>query len=199
MPISGHRKRQEQEGIPMPRVDVKMTGNGAEKAERAVATRGASYPMESFRSEMDWLFDDLFGGRAMMPFPRSLFDWDVEPFGDLTKRLGAVAPRIDVRESDKAFTIDAELPGMDEDDIELTLSDGLLTLKGEKKEEREEKKEDYYLSERRYGSFKRTFRVPDSVEQDEVSASFRKGVLTVAMPKSAKVRKEEKRIKIKAA
>ena len=183
----------------MARVDVKMTGNGEEKAERALATRGAFHPMESFRHEMDWLFDDFFGGRSLMRFPRSMFDWDIEPFSDLTRRLGAVTPRIDVHETDKAFTVDAELPGMDEDDIELTLSDGLLTLKGEKKEEKDEKKKDYYLYERHYGSFKRTFRVPDSVEQDKVAANFKKGVLSITMPKSAKARKEEKRIKIKAA
>jgi HSP20 family protein len=183
----------------MAKVDVKKTGNGEGKAERALATRGAFHPMESFRHEMDRLFDDFFGRTFPAPFSRSLFDWDVEPFGDLTRHLGAVTPRIDVHESDKAFTIDAELPGMDEDDIELTLSDGLLTLKGEKKEEKEEKKADYYLSERHYGSFKRTFRVPDSVEQDRVSAKFKKGVLSIAMPKSTKARKEEKRIKIRAA
>ena len=183
----------------MAKMDVKKTGNGEEKAERALATLGAFHPMDNFQREMDRLFDEFFGGRSPMLFPRRFFDSDIELFHDLTRHLGAVTPHIDVHESDKAFTIDAELPGMDEDDIELTLSDGLLTLKGEKKDETVEEKKDYHLSERHYGSFKRTFRVPDSVEQDKVSAKFKKGVLSIAMPKSTKARKEEKRIKIKAA
>lgn len=184
----------------MTKVAVKKTGNGEEKTERAVAARGPSFhPVENLRREMDRLFDDFFGGGIPAPFTRRLFDWDIEPFGDLTKRLGAVAPHIDVHESDKAFTIEAELPGMDEGDIDLTLSENLLTLQGEKKEEKEEEKDDYHVSERSYGSFKRTFRVPETVDREKVAAKFKKGVLTVTMPKSAKARKETKKIKIKAA
>jgi len=78
-------------------------------------------------------------------------------------------------------------------------SDGVLTIKGEKQEEKEEKKKDYYLNERNYGSFQRTFQVPDGVDSDKIEASFKKGVLTVTLPKSAEAQKSEKKIAVKAA
>ncbi len=182
----------------MTKIAVRKTGNGEQKAERALASRGPSFhPVENLRREMDRLFEDFFGGGIPAPFTRRMFDWDIEPFGDLTKRMGAVTPRIDVHESDNAVTIEAELPGMDEDNIDLTLSENLLTLQGEKKDEKEEEKDDYHVSERHYGSFKRTFRVPETIDVEKVVAKFKKGVLTVTMPKSAKARKEAGRSRLK--
>jgi HSP20 family protein len=86
---------------------------------------------------------------------------------------------------------------MEEKDIDVKFADGVLTIKGEKKEEREEKKKDYYLSERRFGSFQRSFRVPEGVDADKIDASFKNGVLTVMLPKSAEAQKREKKIAIK--
>jgi HSP20 family protein len=86
---------------------------------------------------------------------------------------------------------------MDESNIDVKFADGLLTIKGEKSEEKEEKKKDYYLSERRYGSFQRSFPVPESVDTDKIEAKFANGVLTVRLPKSAEAQKNEKKIAIK--
>ena len=108
-------------------------------------------------------------------------------------------PAVNVVESAKAYEITAELPGMDEKNIEVKVTDGTLTIKGEKLEEKEEKETDYYLSERRFGSFERSFDVPESVDLSKIEATFKKGVLTVALPKKAEAQKPEKKIEVKAA
>jgi HSP20 family protein len=93
----------------------------------------------------------------------------------------------------------AELPGIDEKDIDVRLSDGTLTIRGEKKEEREEREEggSYYVSERRYGSFQRSFRIPEGIDHDKVDASFRKGVLTITLPKTPEAQQKAKKIEVK--
>src|SRR5262249_14714840 len=103
------------------------------------------------------------------------------------------APAVDIVEKEKAYEITAELPGMDESNIDVKFSDGTLTIKGEKRGEREEKKKDFYLSERRYGSFQRSFGVPDGVDADKIEASFKNGVLTVTLPKTAQAQRSEKK------
>ncbi|MHC2582306.1 HSP20 family molecular chaperone IbpA [Bradyrhizobium diazoefficiens] len=108
-------------------------------------------------------------------------------------------PAVDVTESDKAYEITAELPGMDEKDIEVNVANDGLIIKGEKKFEREEKQKDYYVSERRYGSFERHFGLPKDVEADKIEASFRNGVLKVTLPKTAEAQKPAKKIEVKAA
>jgi HSP20 family protein len=132
-------------------------------------------------------------GSWRSPFSRSFFD--VAPFwrGDLS---WGKAPAVDVVDKEKAYEITAELPGMDESNIDVKFSDGTLTIKGEKKDEKEEKKKDYYLSERRYGSFQRSFSVPGSVDTDKIEAHFKNGVLTVTLPKTADAQKSEKKIAI---
>ena len=129
-------------------------------------------------------------GSWRSPFGRSVFD--VEPF-----RRGEIgwgkAPAVDIVDKEKAYEITAELPGMDESNIDVKFSDGTLTIKGEKREEKEEKKKDYYLSERRYGSFQRSFSVPDGVDADKIEASFKNGVLTVTLPKTPKRRRAKRR------
>ena len=91
------------------------------------------------------------------------------------------------------------MPGIDESNIDVKVSDGVLSIKGEKKEEKEEKSKDRYLSERRYGSFQRAFRVPDGVDADKIEANFKNGVLTVTLPKTPAAVRREKKIAIKAA
>jgi len=88
---------------------------------------------------------------------------------------------------------------MSESDIEVTVAKGMLTLKGEKKEEREEKEKNYYFSERRFGSFQRSFHLPDGVNPDKIEARFDKGVLTVTLPKTAEAAKRQRKIAVKAA
>jgi HSP20 family protein len=152
------------------------------------------WPFDSLRREVEQLFDD-FGHRAWrFPFHRSLLDF--EPM----RRQGlAVNPAVDVAETDKAYEVTAELPGMDEKAIEVKIGNGGLTIRGEKTEESEKKDKGSYLSERRYGSFERYFRLPDSVDPDKIEASFNKGVLTVTLPKKAEAQKAEKKIEVKAA
>jgi HSP20 family protein len=149
---------------------------------------------DTLRREIDRLFDDFRPMGWRLPFRRpSAFEltWP-HPEG------WQVAPAIDMVEKDDAFEITAELPGLDEKNVEIKLSNGVLTIKGEKKDEKEEREKEYYLSERRYGSFQRTFRVPDAVEVEKIDASFRKGVLTVTLPKSPTAKQSEKQINVKA-
>ena len=153
-------------------------------------------PFESLRREIDRLFDDFQVGSWRGPFGRNVFD--LEPFwrGEIS---WGKAPAVDIADKEKTYEITAELPGMDESNIDVKFSDGTLTIKGEKREEKEEKKKDYYLSERRYGSFQRSFRVPDGVDADKIEASFKNGVLTVILPKTPEAQRSEKKIAIKKA
>src|SRR5215471_21450407 len=130
------------------------------------------HPFESLRREMDRLFEDFAGGFWRSPFPRSFFD--VAPFGR-GEEGWAPRPKVDVTETDKAYEIVAELPGMSEKNIEVNVASGVLTIKGEKKEEKEEKEKDYYLRERSFGSFQRAFQVPDGVDLDKIDCSFKSG------------------------
>ena len=107
-------------------------------------------------------------------------------------------PAVDVSETDKAYEISAELAGMDEKNIDLKIANGVLTIRGEKQDEKEEKKKDYYMRERSYGSFERTFEVPEGVDTDKIEATFKKGVLTVTLPKNAEAQKPAKKIEVKA-
>ncbi|WP_159593743.1 Hsp20/alpha crystallin family protein [Chelativorans xinjiangense] len=151
-------------------------------------------PFETLHREVDRLFDNFhpFGWRRS-PRP-SLFDLE---FDWPRVATWEIAPAMDLAEKDGAYEISAELPGLDEKNIEIKLSNGTLTIKGEKTEEEREK--EYYLSERRYGSFHRSFRVPEGVDTNKIDARFAKGVLTVTLPKSAEAKKNEKKISVKAA
>ena len=154
-------------------------------------------PFESMRREIDRLFDETERGFFWRyPFGGSAFD--VEPFWRRPVVRGT-APAVDITEKEKEYEVTAELPGMDESNIEVKLSNGTLTIKGEKNEEKEEKKKDYYLSERRFGSFQRSFQVPEGVDADKIEASFKKGLLTVTLPKSAEALKKEKKIAVRAS
>jgi len=167
-----------------------------QKAPARATAMQAWTPLESLRREVDRLFEDFDRGSWISPFRRSVFD--IEPFWRREVAMGAV-PSVDIVEKDNAYEVTAELPGMDEKNVEVKLVDGGLTIKGEKREEKEEKKKDYYLHERHFGSFERYFPVPEGVETDKIEASFKKGVLTVTLPKKAKAQKPEKKIEIKAA
>lgn len=176
-------------------VPVERTG----KVSGAPAPETAN-PLVSLRDEVDRVFDEFFRGwPSLMSFPSRLFDFSpfrraAEP---LTASLSAVAPKVDVSETEEGYEIEAELPGMDEKDVKVTLGDGMLTIKGEKKAEREEKKKDYYLSERSYGTVQRSFRLPDSVDADKISAAFSKGVLTLSLPKTREAKSKERTIEVK--
>lgn len=133
---------------------------------------GFGDPFVSLHREMNRLFDDIFRGSLAAP--------QGEQYGP----GGMLTPHIDVSETDKEVRICAELPGVKEDDVDVTLNDDVLTIRGEKKFERKDEKENYHFMERSYGSFQRSLRIPYRVNPDEVKADFENGVLTVSLPKS---------------
>ncbi len=163
------------------------------KTEKSAPT--AWPPFENLRREIDRLFDDFGGGLFRSPFRRSVFD--TSPWGRETS--WPAIPAVDFTDTDKAYEVTAELPGIDEKNIEVKVANGVLTIKGEKQEDKEEKKKDYYLRERHFGSFERSLQVPDSVDADKIEASFKKGVLTVTLPKKPEAQKAPKKIDVKAA
>ena len=125
-------------------------------------------------------------------FDRFFDDWDVPSLFGSEKEL---IPAFDITENDKDYVVTAELPGVDVKDVEITMSDDILSVKGEKKHEEEDKGEDYHRIERRFGSFSRSFRIPGKVESDKIDANYKDGVLKVLLPKAAGT--ETKKIDIK--
>jgi HSP20 family protein len=123
--------------------------------------------LSTMKKEVDRLFDRFWEG----DFPQ-------------LPALGEWAPALDVSETKDGITVRAEVPGMDPKDIELSLQEQVLTVKGEKKQEKEEKDEHYYRAERSYGAFARAIRLPAPVDSSKVTATFKNGVLTVALPKA---------------
>lgn len=140
-------------------------------------------PFDVFQKEVNRLFDD---------FSR---DFDVAPFRTAGERR-LFSPSIDVKEDGKMITVKAELPGMEEKDVEVLLTDNTLTLQGEKKEEKEDKGEGYYHMERKYGSFHRVIPVPAGIDTNKVKATFKNGVLTVNIPKTEEEKAKGKKISV---
>lgn len=148
------------------------------------------HPMVSLKSRMDQLFDEFFRG-----FQEPMGLWST-PFASLEK--SDFVPRVDVSENEKEIQLHAELPGMTEKDIQLTLDNGMLVVRGEKKQEEEQKDKNYHCIERRYGSFYRSVPITCEVETDKIEASFRNGVLSVVIPKKHSAEKSTKiEIKVK--
>ena len=158
---------------------LRRTGRG--QGEELQSRRDVWEPFGSLRREMDRLFEE--------------FSQDVGWRAPALGGAGA-APRIDVSETEGEIRIEAELPGVEEKDVEVVLSNGRLTIKGEKKQEKEEKKKDYHLVERSYGSFARSIGLPFEVDPGQIKASFAKGVLAITVPKPAEVKAKEKKIPI---
>ncbi len=151
---------------------------------------------QSFRGEMDRLFDRFAGGFGL-PSLRRMFD--VEPAGRAESSFSFSAPAVDLTEDDKAYRITAELPGLEEKNVDVTVSGDMLTLKGEKHYEKDEKDKNHYMSERAYGSFQRSFMLPDGIDRDKIAADLSKGVLTITLPKTEAAQKPQKKIEVKAA
>jgi len=132
--------------------------------------------IDSLRREMDRLWERFFGEKP------------IEWLG------GEWAPPLDVSETKDKLVVKAELPGIDPKEVEVTIANGVLTIKGEKKKEEEEKGENYHIIERSYGSFTRSIRLPSDVEESKVKANYKDGVLKIVLPKSEKAK--EKAVKI---
>lgn len=174
-----------------------------ESANKTPAKAGATSPapapapwfsLETLRQEVDRLFDDFGSGwrktlpsRAFNAEPlfRRAFDWKL--------------PAVDIVEKDSAFEITAEVPGLDAKEIEVTLRNGNLVMKGEKLEEKQDESKGYHLRERHFGSFERVFAIPDSVAPDKIDAHFEKGLLKITLPKTATAQQPAKKITIRAA
>lgn len=174
-------------------------GNVARAPERReeVPVRGPG-AVASLRNEMNRLFDRFSGRRSgdlVGPdrFPTDVFDFFDWPFG---RTEATTFGQTDLSETSEGYELEIDLPGMKRDDVSVDYADGVLTISGERTDDHEEKRKGYYLSERSYGSFRRTFRVPDSVEADRISAHFNDGVLTVRLPKSEEAQKNSRRIEV---
>jgi HSP20 family protein len=166
---------------------VPITRAAKEKPETAmVPTEPGWEPFVSLRREIDKLFDDMTWR------PSRLFE--TRPW----TRMPAL-PAADIVEKNGDFVMTLDVPGMNQKDIAVKLSDNAVTIRGEKTEEKQEEKEDYRLSERRHGSFVRTFSLPDSVDADKISATYDKGVLKLVMPKTDSAKKKQRTIEVKAA
>lgn len=152
-------------------------------------------PFESLRREVDRLFEDFTLNPFRLPLRRPAFD--LEPFWQPDSWVAQ--PAIDLVERDNAFEMTAEMPGLDEKNVEVNVANGVLTVKGHKEEEKVERKEDFHLRERRFGSFARSVRVPDAVDADKIEAGFKNGVLKVTLPKKPEAQKPVKKIPVKAA
>ena len=164
------------------------------KTEKMPASTQARRPFQRLRREMDSLFEDFFGGRP--PSRRSFLN--IGASRRAKAAFGAI-PAVDLTETDKAYQITSELPGgMDEKNVEVTFANGVLTIKGEKQEEREEKRKGYHMRERSLGSFERTFQVPEGIDAEKVKANFKKGRLVITLPKTAEGRRAERKITVRA-
>ena len=135
----------------------------------------------TLQRQMNGLFDDFFGRSPFQAWPE--FD-------------GSFAPRVDMSETGSEVRVTAELPGLDDKDIQVNLVGNTLSIKGEKKKEKEEEKGDYWHTERSYGCFERTMELPEGLDTDKVKATFKKGVLKVTIPKEPGAQRKKRTIEI---
>ncbi len=137
-------------------------------------------PLHELKKEMDRIFQEFFG-RSYFPAERFEIEW---------------APAVDVSETEDAIIVKADLPGVKPEDIEINIVDNVLTIRGEKKREAEEKKENFYRVERFYGSFMRAIQIPTEVEVDKVKAQYKDGVLKITLPKKPEEKKKVIKVEV---
>jgi len=135
--------------------------------------------LERIRKEMDNIWDTLFEKRPVRA--DGVSEW---------------MPSLDLSETKNSYIVNAEIPGIDPKDVEISLVDNVLTIKGEKKQEKQEENENYHLIERSYGSFTRSFRLPVQVQSDKVKATYKNGVLKITLPKTEEAKKKEIKIAV---
>jgi len=150
-------------------------------------TSGRYDPFGQFRSQFDRLFEDFFG------------DFDAPAAGGEAAKAPGISPNLDVAESDKVYEIAVELPGVEETDLDVSVSDGVLAIKGEKRSDSEEGDKNYHRVERSYGAFERRLTLPNEIDADKIDAGFANGVLTVTIPKSEDAKEAVKKISITSA
>lgn len=146
-----------------------------------------SRDFESLHRGLDRLFEDIWGGRTRTSLLPEL--WSRRD----------VVPQLDVTEDDQAFHVTIELPGLDEKDVTVSLAERVLTISGEKKAEKEEKEKNAYRRERAYGSFRRSLEIPAEIDTGRIEAKFKKGVLSIDLPKTKESQQKATKIPVKAA
>ncbi|MBU0943209.1 MAG: Hsp20/alpha crystallin family protein [Proteobacteria bacterium] len=156
-----------------------------------IQPRRPSYsPVGQIQQEMEQLFNNFLKGFEQRGFGTEKFFTD-----SLTD--GLFKPTLDIGATEKEYAISVEVPGIDQKDITLEISNNILTIRGEKKQEHEEKQKDYYRIERSYGSFQRILSLPEDADQDAVKANFKNGILTITLPRNAVPQSKIKQIEIK--
>jgi HSP20 family protein len=150
-------------------------------------TRETDWPLYSLQRAMNHIFQDFFSDGESFYSP-AIFSEELSKF----------TPRVDLSETDKEYTVKAELPGINQNDIDISISRDMLTLRGEKKQEKEENVKGYHRMERSYGSFCRTIALPTEIETDKAEATFKNGVLNIKLPKTKEAQQESKKLTIKA-
>jgi HSP20 family protein len=164
-----------------------MAEKAKEKETKAVTPWRPFTGLSRWERDMDHMMEDFFGRRARPWWPENWFRRD---------EMDVSAPALDVFEDKDDVVVKAELPGIDKENIEVNLTDNLLTIKGEKKKEEEVKEENYYRCERSYGSFTRSVELPKAVHTDKVKASFKNGILEVRVPKTEEAKTKEIKVKV---
>lgn len=161
-------------------------------------TEHTFHPLRDLQSRIESLFDDFYRGGSRAPFAR--LGWGDLGLTASDLALTAALPSLDVIDKEDELKVVAELPGMAEGDIDIQVNESTLTLSGEKKEEVEEgdKEGEYYTCERRFGSFRRTIRLPKGIDQEKVEATFKNGVLTVHLPKKPEAQHPSRKVEVKA-
>jgi HSP20 family protein len=167
-------------------MDIKNLAPSVWKKSDQALGRMDDNPFHALQREMNRAFDDFFHG------------FELSSFGAAEGRFGSFIPTLDMSESDKELNIQVELPGMDEKDVEVFLSEDTLTIKGEKKEEKEDTGKDYYHMERTYGSFNRVVALPQGIDREHAEARFKNGILYLTLPKLEPAKTKGNKIPIKA-
>jgi len=134
-----------------------------------------------FQREMNKMFDNFFRG-------------DIR---EEDSALMAWAPAVDIAEHEDEYSVKVELPGVNKDDVKITIESNILTIRGEKKQEKETKKENYHRVERNYGLFQRSFTLPTTVKSDKIDAVYKDGILSIALPKAEEAKPKQIEVKVK--
>lgn len=182
IPWNWFKKEEENTGKPVP----------VQRASTEDQLPALSGSLTRFHQEINRLFDQAFRGFDLAPFnfKRPL----LQHMSDDMLR-----PTLDLGVTDKEYTISVEVPGVDEKGIKIEIADDTLTIRGEKKQEKEDKDKDYYRMERSYGSFQRVLSLPEDADQNGVAATFKNGVLSVTMPRKAAPKTDVRQIEIQSA
>ena len=139
--------------------------------------------------------NDLFGThREMSKMMDRFFSPDL--FGEMMFNSSGWLPGMDVAEDKDKFTVNVELPGLSKDDVNITFKEGVLTIEGERKKENDKKDADFHIVERSYGKFRRSFSLPVPVKENKIDATFKEGVLTIALPKAEEVKAKKINVKV---